>query len=118
MTRADGWDIYAQSKKHWIAGELDYTHPGGESFADIQRRVVPELRSIVGQHPGETVVVIAHGVVIRVALITLLDDLKPVDFDQVAIDFASINDLRIKDGQWGADSLNLVVAPSPAKPVA
>jgi broad specificity phosphatase PhoE len=118
LSRDEGWEIYAESKKHWMAGDLEYTHPGGESFADIRRRVLPAFEALCRRHPGGTIVVVAHGVVIRVILTSLLDGLGPVEFDRIAIDFASINDLRWDGRRWRAHALNQVVAPSPARPVA
>jgi probable phosphoglycerate mutase len=118
LSRDEGWQIYAESKQRWIAGDLDYTHPGGESFADIRRRVLPVFEGLVRHHPHETIIVIAHGVVIRVLLTSLLSDLQPADFDRVAIDFASINDLVWKGDRWTARALNHLVAPSSARPVA
>jgi len=56
--------------------------------------------------------------VIRVLLLSLLEGLEPADFDRIAIDFASINDLRWNGTRWKAHALNQVVAPSPVKPVA
>lgn len=117
-SREDGWSVYEESKRHWIAGDLEFTHPGGESFADIQRRVVPILDDIRRRGEGETSAVIAHGIVIRVALISLLPDLSSADFDRVAIDFASINDLTHNGEAWAARTLNHVVAPSDARPMA
>jgi broad specificity phosphatase PhoE len=118
LTREQGWDIYAESKQKWMAGDLDFTHPGGESFADIRRRVMPEIEAIGRRHVGETVIVVTHGVVIRVLILSLLEGLQPADFDRIAIDFASINDLRHGGKDWMAHALNTLVAPSPAKPVA
>jgi hypothetical protein len=48
----------------------------------------------------------------------LLPQFKPADFDRIAIDFASINDLRHDDKNWRAYALNQLVAPSSAKPMA
>ena len=118
LTREDGWHIYVQSKKEWTAGNLEFTHEGGESFADIRRRVLPIVEEIALRHRGQTVLIITHGIVIRVLLLSLLPQLEPADFDRIAIDFASINDLRHDGKTWRAHALNLLVAPSPAKPVA
>jgi len=118
LSREDGWAIYAESKKRWMAGDLEFTHEGGESFAAIRRRVLPVVEVIAARHRGQTAVVIAHGIVIRVLLLTLLDHLEPTDFDRIAIDSASINDLRRDGHHWRAHALNQVVAPSPARPVA
>jgi 2,3-bisphosphoglycerate-dependent phosphoglycerate mutase len=118
LSREDGWAIYAESKRRWMAGDLNFTHDGGESFEAIRQRVLPIIQEITLRHRGQTTTVIAHGIVIRVLLLTLLDDLPPADFDRIAIDFASINDLRWDGNRWRAHTLNQVVAPSPARPVA
>ena len=118
QTREAGWEVYGESKRRWMAGDLEFTHEGGESFAAIARRVLPILDEIRRRNEGRTAIVIAHGVVIRVALLSLLAGRTPADFDGVAIDFASINDLAWDGSAWTARSLNEVVAPSPARPVA
>lgn len=118
LPRHEGWSIYTEAKREWVAGNLDATHEGGESFADIRRRVLPVFEEIAAGHRGETAVVVAHGVVLRVILCSILPGHRPADFDQVAIDFASINDLRFDGETWRAERLNWVVAPSSARPVA
>ena len=118
VSREEGWATYAETKRRWIAGELEVAHPGGESFADIRRRVGPILEELAARHRGETIVVVAHGVVIRVALTSLLAGFSPADFDRIAIDFASVNDLWCDGRTWTARALNQVVAPSPSRPVA
>jgi len=117
-SREDGWDVYSESKRRWMAGDLEFTHEGGESFAAIARRVLPILDDLRRRHEGRTILVVAHGLVIRTALLSLLPDRAPADFDAIAIDFASINDLAWDGTNWTARSLNEVVAPSPARPVA
>ena len=53
-----------------------------------------------------TVVVVAHGVVIRVLLTTLLDGHGSEDFSAFAIDNAAVNDLRWDGTRWSAVALN------------
>ena len=118
LSRDEGWSIYAESRRHWMAGELESTHEGGESFADIRRRVLPFFQELPVRHPEKTIIVVAHGVVIRVALLTLIDDLEAGDFDRIAIDFASINDLGWDGQKWRAHALNHLIAPSPGRPMA
>jgi len=117
-SRQEGWGTYSDSKARWIAGDLEASHPGGESFADIRRRVCPILEQLAARHRGETIIVVAHGVVIRVALTSLVTGFSPVDFDRIAIDFASVNDLWFDGRTWTSRALNQVVAPSSARPVA
>ena len=118
LPREQGWETYIEAKQQWILGNLEATHEGGESFAEIRQRVLPAFEEISARHQGETIVVVVHGVVIRVLLCSLLADYGPADFDRIAIDFASINDLRFDGQAWMAERLNWVVAPSSAKPVA
>jgi broad specificity phosphatase PhoE len=118
LSREEGWATYADTKARWIAGDLEATHPGGESFADIRRRVCPILEGLAARHRGETIIVMAHGVVIRVALTSLVSGYTPADFDRIAIDFASVNDLGFEGRIWTARALNQVVAASEARPVA
>jgi len=118
LSRDEGWAIYAETKQHWIAGDLEHSHPGGESYADIRRRVLPVFEQLAARHLGETIIVVAHGVVIRVALTSLLAGSHPSKFDEVAIDFASVNDLWCDGTSWTARGLNQLAAPSPARPVA
>ena len=46
LSREDGWAVYAASKLRWIAGDLDHTHEGGESYNDVRRRVVPIMQEL------------------------------------------------------------------------
>lgn len=118
LSREEGWATYADTKARWIAGDLEATHPGGESFADIRRRACPILEGLAARHRGETIIVVAHGVVIRVALTSLVTGCTPADFDRIAIDFASVNDLWFEGRTWTARAWNHVVAASSARPVA
>jgi broad specificity phosphatase PhoE len=118
VAREEGWATYAESKARWIAGDLDFSHPGGESFADIRRRVLPVFQDLAARHRGQAIIVVAHGVVIRVTLTSLVAGFAPADFDRIAIDFASVNDLSFDGRSWTAGALNRVVAASTARPVA
>src|SRR4051794_23332268 len=76
-SKQEGMAAYEEAKVRWMAGDLDHTHEGGESYAQIRRRVVPEIEAIAARHPDRTVVVVAHGVVIRVVLTSLLEGYGP-----------------------------------------
>jgi 2,3-bisphosphoglycerate-dependent phosphoglycerate mutase len=105
VERAGGIAAYDEAKRRWKAGETSYTHVGGESYDQIQARVVPIVERIVAESEGKTVVVVAHGVVIRVVLTTWLDGVT-ADFDRFAIDNVAINDLRWDGRGWSAKALN------------
>jgi broad specificity phosphatase PhoE len=98
--RDEGWATYEEAKARWMAGELEHTHEGGESYAQIRRRVLPVFDSLAERHPGQTVVVVAHGVVIRVVLSSLVQGLGPEDFGKIPIAFVAVNDLRWDGDRW------------------
>lgn len=112
---AEGWDAYSAAMAAWKAGDLGAAHEGGESFAQIRDRVVPALEALARRHAGETIVVVAHGVVIRVLLACALDG-GPGRFDAYGIDFAAVNDLTFDGQSWRAAALNGRLAPGPAAP--
>jgi 2,3-bisphosphoglycerate-dependent phosphoglycerate mutase len=99
-------DLYHRSRDRWKLGDLGATHEGGESYAQIRDRVVPAFIALAHRHPGETIVVVAHGVVIRVLLCSLLEGCGPEDFDRFGIEFVAVNDLRIESEVWRAMALN------------
>lgn len=47
---------------------LGYGWTRGESFEALHTRIAAELRRIAGVHPGETVLVVGHGAMMRVVL--------------------------------------------------
>ena len=105
MPIIDGRDAYLAAMARWKAGDLDAAHEGGESYAQIRDRVVPALEGLAARHERETIVVVAHGVVIRVLLCHLLDG-GPGRFDGYGIDFVAVNDLRHDGRTWRGAALN------------
>jgi broad specificity phosphatase PhoE len=105
VSREEGFKAYEEAKRQWTSGALHYTHEGGESYADIRRRAVPAFEALVARHGGGTIVVVAHGVVIRVLLTTLLEGYGPEQFQAIAIPNVGINDLRHETRRWHAVSL-------------
>jgi broad specificity phosphatase PhoE len=103
--REVGIDAYEEAKKRWMSGDLDHTHEGGESYADIRRRAVPAFEALAAGHPGRTIVLVAHGVVIRVLLTTLLEGYGPEHFAAIAIPNVGVNDLRHDGVRWRAERL-------------
>jgi broad specificity phosphatase PhoE len=105
QSREAGLGAYEEAKRRWMAGEFDYTHEGGESYADIRRRVVPAFEALAGRHAGQTIIVVAHGVVIRVLLTSLLEGYGPEHFAAIAIPNAGVNDVRHDGLRWRAERL-------------
>jgi broad specificity phosphatase PhoE len=113
--RAEVGDRYQETRRRWEAGDLDATHPGAESYRMIRDRVLGPFESLARSHPDRTAIVVAHGVVIRVLLCSLLPDAGPARFERFGIDFVAVNDLRWDGATWAAARLN---APPGELPVA
>lgn len=109
--KTEGWAKYAEEKAHWIAGELNFARDDAETFAEARDRVVGALERLVASRSGQTLVVVSHGIVIRVLLASLLPDLSPADFDRIGIDNTAINDLRWDGKRWRAERLHWLPQP-------
>lgn len=69
--RAD-WITYEKVYASWFEGRLHERIPGGESGHEVLKRAVPPIRRVVrGLDEGETVVVVAHGGVLRLIALSL-----------------------------------------------
>jgi len=60
---------YPQEWQARLDDIVNYQVPGGESLAELAARINPCIAQIVAEHPGEEVVVVAHGGVNRVILL-------------------------------------------------
>ncbi len=103
MPRDRGFPIYEETLRRWVEGDLTFTHhEGAESYDTIRERVVPPFQNMAHRHRGQTIVVVVHGVVIRVLLTSLVDELTPQDFNRIGIGFLAVNDLRWNGEVWRA----------------
>ncbi|MBN9280126.1 MAG: Lrp/AsnC ligand binding domain-containing protein, partial [Hyphomicrobium sp.] len=91
--------------------DLEFTHPGGESFAAIARRVLPILDDVRRRNEGRTSLVVAHGIVIRVALLSLLSDRDPADETTPPLG-ARLIDCDGVDAETLAERIALTAAPT------
>ncbi len=94
VPRQEGWSAYETSKAHWIAGRLEHTHEGGESFAAMRSRGTESFRALLDQEAGRTIVLVAHGVLNRVLLASMVGGYSHEDFERISLDFVGVHDLR------------------------
>ena len=106
VNRAEHWHIYEATRARWMAGELDATHEGAESYQEIADRIRPTFTAMAEAHRGSTIIVVAHGVVIRVFLTAMVAGFTPADWDHIGIDCAAVNDLTWDGSTWRALALN------------
>jgi broad specificity phosphatase PhoE len=68
--------------------------PGGESWREVQDRVVGALFDLQRLHPSESVVIVSHGDVIRAGLLFALG--MPLDFhSRIEVGLASLSSFRL-----------------------
>jgi ribonuclease H / adenosylcobalamin/alpha-ribazole phosphatase len=89
LTRAEIAGRAPGALARWAA-DAEGRPPGGESFADVRRRVVPVLERVLAAHPGRTVVVVTHSAVVKMALAAALDVPSAVGF-RFQVDPASLS---------------------------
>ena len=71
---------HPETYRLWMEEPAAVRFPGGETLAELRRRVVPALAGIRAGHDGEAVAVVAHGGVVRVALAEVLGTPDPALF--------------------------------------
>jgi broad specificity phosphatase PhoE len=74
---------------HWLDKLETASIPGAESVQQFRERLEPCLRTILCEHPGQSVAVVCHGGVIRV-LLALLLDIPVVKFASFDVEYASV----------------------------
>src|SRR5207247_4161891 len=62
----------AETYQRFMMNPAEHGYPGGESFADVYRRVAPCLDELLRIHAGAGILVVAHHVVNRTYLASLL----------------------------------------------
>lgn len=71
----DGGDgIWPETVRRWSAGETSFAHEGAESLDDLRARLIPVWTRITERHAGKRLAVVAHGIVIKTLLLTILPD--------------------------------------------
>ena len=87
-------DIERKAIDDWAADVLNFTPPGGESVADLQRRVIDFASDLAGAFSGPHVALITHAGVIR-ALLGHWRQLPVAEWTQLKCDFGSITQIEI-----------------------
>ena len=92
------WQMWSRSRS--IAAV-----PGGESWRQVQERVVGALFDLQQAHPEGSIAIVSHGDVIRGALLFALG--MPLDFySRIEIAFASLSTVRLDGAGVRVSGLN------------
>jgi len=107
---------WRQTLSRWLNGETSFAPEGAESLDQMLARILPIWNEITSKHQGETVVIVAHGAVLKVLLLTILKEWCIADWDKFGvIPNVGITEL-VFDQHWESKRLNEVPhdAPEPA----
>ncbi len=104
---------WADTIARWVAGDMDYTTPAAESFADLQARLLPAWQRLVEAYPGGRPLVVAHGVVCKVLLLSLLPEWDVSGgWTRIGrVSNLSVSELVPRGGGWAAGQLLAVPPP-------
>jgi probable phosphoglycerate mutase len=100
----------------WQRGDIDFAVDGMESFASIQQRVLPVWDRVITRHHGKRIVVIVHGVVCKVLLLSILPGYSAADWTRIGkAHNLAVSELIFTEGHWHA--LRLLEVPEPVRQV-
>jgi broad specificity phosphatase PhoE len=103
-------NLWQQTASRWAAGETRFAPPGAESFEDIRQRVVPVWNRLTERYVGASIVLIAHGVVCKVLMLTLADGFSVAHWRRLgSIRNAALHELVYNGGRsWRLARLNFL----------
>lgn len=105
MTYDEARERFPNLYRAWMTRPNEVVFPEGESFADIERRVSAALADIRERHRGETVAIVSHGGVNRIALGEALA-LPPESIFRLGQSYASISIIDYYEGSPSVALMN------------
>jgi broad specificity phosphatase PhoE len=101
--------VWPDTLARWVAGQTAFTPPGAESFDDIRARVLPVWQRLASDYADRTIVVVAHGLVCKVLLLSVLPGYSVADWQRLgSIPNVGISELIPTEGIWRAEQLVVV----------
>jgi len=95
----------AENYQRFMLNPAEHGYPGGESFADVYQRVSVALDELLRLHAGEGILVVAHHVVNRTYLASLMG-LAPDQARQVTLDNCGISVVVCEGDSISVSTLN------------
>jgi broad specificity phosphatase PhoE len=108
---------WVETVRNWTTGNTQFTTPGAESYADLVARLVPAFEAAVAPHAGKRVVLIAHGIVCKVLLLSLLPGHGPGKWEELGKAMnLSVSELT-RAGEHGWSAASVLRLPEPVAAV-
>jgi broad specificity phosphatase PhoE len=103
------WDIihrdHAENCQKYLAQPGTCPYPNGESYVDVVERVLPALSKISERHAGQNLLVVAHNIVNRALLATIMR-MNINDAKDLKQSNCGINVLKVKNGKFEVLTVN------------
>lgn len=103
-------ELWPRTVGRWMSGETTFAPEGAESFDDIRLRAMEVWERLTREHAGKTIVIVAHGIVCRVLLLSILPELSIADWQRITTPNVGISELRLEGDLWRAMSISSVPA--------
>jgi probable phosphoglycerate mutase len=101
--------VWPETLARWVAGETGYAPAGMESFDQIRDRALPVWDRVTQENQGKTIVIVAHGIVVRVILLSVLEGYNAADWLRLGrIANVSISELEGTGRVWRAVRIGYV----------
>lgn len=75
--------LWPDTLNRWLAGETGFAPDGAESFDAIQKRVLPVWERVTVAASGRSLVIVAHGVVCKVLLLSVVPGYTIADWKRL-----------------------------------
>lgn len=101
--------VWPDTLNRWISGDTGYSPPDMESLDQIRNRVLPVWDQVSQEFSGRSVVIVAHGIVVRTILISILEGYNVADWPRLGrIANASISEVIGSGRSWRAERIGHV----------
>jgi probable phosphoglycerate mutase len=100
-------EVWPDTLRRWMTGDTGFAPDGAESFDAIRGRVMRVWDRVIAEYAGETIAIVAHGVVIKVLLLSLVAGYSVADWKRIGpIRNVGITELRREPETWRLVRLN------------
>jgi broad specificity phosphatase PhoE len=103
--RSDVAQQYPDLYDQWLHEPHRVAFPGGDTLDVVAARALQALGTLVNRHPGGTIAIVSHRVVLKVVICSLLG-LDTSHFWNIRQDATAVNCFDLEDSRWIATLVN------------
>jgi broad specificity phosphatase PhoE len=105
-------DVWPETLERWMAGDTGFAPPGAESFDAIRDRVMPIWERLTAQFAERTLLIVGHGAVCKVLLLSLLPGHSAADWRRLKlVPNLGLSELITDGAGWKGVRINVPLAP-------